>query len=376
MNGELTEQVFAETIAVNGGRVYRVGGCVRDMVMGVMPKDVDLCVVGMVKKNFKTLFPDAEEYGKSFPVFRLRLDGIKCEVAFARTERKVGSGYKGFKVSSKPKVTIEEDLYRRDLTVNSIAIDSLTGKIIDPFNGIQDINDKILRATSPHFSDDPIRALRLAGQSARLGFGIDSDTLIRAGAVGEELVKEPVERIVAELAKVLTEARDPAQFFKVMAQTNLLQITFEEISELSKEVFEIGMAKLNLVAKATQEPKLRFAALGLVLDKERLHRWNKRMTLPSDWLDSAVEVGKIKALLEAIDAEKIVAAINSLRRGSLNVEEFDVITTAAGLNIPALTPFKAAMALLPGDGVPERLTGKALGEWLKLKHIDLVSKLI
>ena len=148
----LTERAFAEIIAENGGRVFRVGGCVRDWFMGIIPKDIDFCVVGMVKKNFKAIFPDAQEYGKSFPVFRLLIDGIKCEVAFARTERKVGRGYKGFKISSNPKATIEEDLFRRDTTVNSIAMDSLTGEIIDPFHGREDIKNGILRATSKHFS--------------------------------------------------------------------------------------------------------------------------------------------------------------------------------------------------------------------------------
>lgn len=135
----------------------------------------------MVKKNFKLLFPDAQEWGKSFPVFRLLIDGRRCEVAFARTEpQKVSSGYKGFKVASNPKITIQEDLFRRDTTVNSIAIDSLTGEIIDPFHGIRDIENKILRATGRHFGDDPIRALRLAGQAARFGFEIDSDTVTLA----------------------------------------------------------------------------------------------------------------------------------------------------------------------------------------------------
>jgi tRNA nucleotidyltransferase (CCA-adding enzyme) len=202
----LTEKGFAEIIAKNGGRVFRVGGCVRDSLMGLTPKDIDFSIVGMVKKNFKILFPEAEECGKSFSVFRLAIDGIKREVAFARTERKVGSGYKGIKVSTKPKITIEEDLFRRDTTVNSIALDSLTGEIIDPFHGRKDIEAKVLRATSQHFSNDPMRAVRLTGQSARFGFAIDRDTLPLVIAAAEELAHEPVDRMLAELGKVLSEA--------------------------------------------------------------------------------------------------------------------------------------------------------------------------
>lgn len=377
MNVELlTERAFAETIAANGGRVYRVGGCVRDKFMGVTPKDIDFCVVGMVRKNFKILFPDAEEYGKSFPVFRLLIDGLKCEVAFARTERKVGSGHKGFKVSSNPKVTIEEDLLRRDTTVNSIAEDSLTGEIVDPFGGIRDIHDGILRATSRYFSDDALRALRLAGQAARLGFKIDPDTLALAASVVDELGDEPAERMLAELAKVLTEAAEPARFFKVLAEADLLSATFAEIADLSAEDFAKTMAALDSVAKVTSKPKLRFAALGLGLDPQRLARWNDRMTLPRDWLAAAGSVGKTAALLKVVSPETVVAAVNSLRRGSLSVEEFDVVATAGGLNLPELGPLKAAMAYLPDSVAPQGLKGKDISQWLSQKQAEVISKLL
>ncbi|MBC8015969.1 MAG: polynucleotide adenylyltransferase [Sporomusaceae bacterium] len=372
----LTERAFAEMIADNGGRVFRVGGCVRDKFMGVTPKDIDYCIVGMVKRNFKIIFPDAEEYGKSFPVFRLEIDGAKCELAFARTERKVGSGYKGFKISSKPKVTIEEDLFRRDTTVNSIAMDCLTGEIIDPFNGVKDINDKVLKATSLHFPDDPMRALRLAGQSARLGFRIDGDTLILASTVADELKNEPAERMLIELTKVLAEAQQPAVFFKALAQADLLKITFREISQLSKGDFETAMVRLDAVAKLTQKSKLRFATFGLVLNKEAIAQWNNIMTLPGDWFDSAVAIGKITAILQSPSPEKIVTAISSLRRGALSCEEFDIIATGAGLHIPALSPFKAIIALSQGNSVPETVKGKDIGEWLRIKHIEMISKLL
>jgi tRNA nucleotidyltransferase (CCA-adding enzyme) len=369
----LTERVFAETILASGGRLYRVGGCVLDMVRGITPKDIDFCVVGMVKKSFKVLFPDAEECGKYFPVFRLCIDGKRCEVAFARTERKVGSGHKGFKIQSNPKVTIQEDLFRRDTTVNSIAIDSLTGEIIDPLNGIQDIRNKILRATGRHFADDPIRALRLAGQSARLGFEIDADTLTLANAVADELGDEPAERVLAELARVLNEAPTPARFFKVLAQSNLLQIVFQEIADLSTENFDIAMSWLDSVAKATSSPKLRFATLGLVMNQESLSRWNSRMTLPSEWINAAAVVGKTTVLLEFFNQERIVAAIDGLRRGSLTVEEFDIISQAVELNIPALSPFKALLSLSE-DVAPNELKGKDISEWLRQKHIEAITK--
>jgi tRNA nucleotidyltransferase (CCA-adding enzyme) len=371
---ELTEKSFAEIIAKNGGRVFRVGGCVRDSFMGVTPKDIDFSVVGMVKKNFKLLFPEAKECGKSFPVFHLAIDGMKREVAFARTEQKVGSGYKGFKVSAKPKITIEEDLFRRDTTVNSIAQDSLTGEIIDPFHGREDIINKVLRATSLHFSDDPMRALRLAGQAARFGFAIDHDTLPLAIAVKEELADEPVERMLAELGKVLSEAQKPGRFFKVLAETNLLQITFTEIADLSIVEFERAMDGLDSVAEATQNSKLRFASLGLVLNKKSLVLWNNRMTLPGDWLDAALTVSQIIGFLENPTPDEIVDTIVKLRRGSLTIEEFDLIITAVGLQILKLGPLKAAMVLPQGEVVPKTLKGKEIGEWLRKKHVEAISQ--
>lgn len=369
----LTERAFAEIIAKNGGRVFRVGGCVRDAFIGVTPKDIDFCVVGMVKKNFKTLFPDAEEYGKSFPVFRMLIDGTKCEVAFARTERKVGSGYKGFKVASNPKVTIEEDLFRRDTTVNAMAIDSITGEVVDPYNGRRDLQDQMLRATSKHFSEDPIRALRLAGQSARLGFQIEQGTLLLASAVGEELAAEPVERVLAELVKVLAEAEKPSRFFKVLAEAELLQITFPEVCKLSAEEFETAMARLDLAAGVTKKPALRFAALGFSLNRDSLLRWNDRMILPGEWLNSAIAAANIMTLLSNLTPEAIADAINILRRGSLSVEEFDIISQAAGFGIPALQPFKAAMA---DAAVPKDLKGRAIGDWLRQCQINAIEQLL
>ncbi len=372
----LTEKSFAETIAESGGRVFRVGGCVRDHLMGVLHKDIDFCIVGMVKKNFKILFPDAKEHGKSFPVFHLVIDGVRCELAFARTERKVSGGYKGFRISAKPKITIEEDLFRRDTTINSIAMDCLTGEIIDPFKGMEDIKNKILRATSEHFSDDPMRALRLAGQSARLGFSIHPDTLVLARAVADELRDEPSERMLLELTKVLNEARLPATFFQVLANTNLLKVTFKEFAELPQENFIRAMAALDGVAQVTQNPKVRFAALGLVLSHEALLNWDNRMKLPGDWLDSAIAMGKFTALLETPSPEKIVMAINSLRRGALSIDEFDLIVKGTGLKVLLLNPFKAAITSSSHIDVPKELKGKEIGEWLRQKHIEMIGKLL
>lgn len=372
---EMTEQRFAEVIAANGGRAYRVGGCVRDALMGVTPKDIDFCVVGMVKKNFKVLFPEVEEVGKNFPVFRLLIDGKKCEVAFARTERKSGSGYKGFKISSNPKVTIEDDLFRRDTTVNSIAIDCLTGELIDPFHGCRDIQAGILRATSEHFADDPLRALRLAGHSARLAFAVEENTLALAREAGRELAEEPPERLLAEFRKVLTGAQYPAVFFQVLHRADLLAIAFPAVAALAGPVFAAAMEQLDRTAQATPDSKLRFAVLGFTMSKEGLLDWNQRMTLPGDWLEAAITAGRMKELLLQPNPENLVTAINLLRRGSLKVSEFDILAKSASLKVPELDSLQAAI-LLPNNPVPKDLKGREISEWLRNRHIAAIQQVL
>ena len=112
----MTEQAFVEHLRAHGARVFLVGGCVRDALRGVPASDKDYVVSGITEAAFQALFPDAPRVGKSFPVFLVEIDGASCEVAFARKERKQGTGYRGFAVSFSPDVTIEEDLCRRDTT--------------------------------------------------------------------------------------------------------------------------------------------------------------------------------------------------------------------------------------------------------------------
>ena len=140
-------QEIAKKINSIGGRLYLVGGAVRDEIMGRKLSDEDYCVVGITQEEFQTLFPDAITRGKSFEVFDL----YGREFAMARTETKIGKGHKEFEIQTSKQITIEEDLSRRDVTINSIAKDVLTGKIIDPFNGREDIQNKILRATTGKF---------------------------------------------------------------------------------------------------------------------------------------------------------------------------------------------------------------------------------
>ena len=155
--------------------IYLVGGAVRDKLLNLPIRDKDWVVVGSTASAIKE--QGYLQVGKDFPVF-LHPE-TKQEYALARTERKVGAGYLGFEFDASESVTLEQDLMRRDLTINAIA-EADDGEIIDPYNGRQDIRDRVLRHVSPAFAEDPLRVLRVAKFSARfaaLGFRIAPETL-------------------------------------------------------------------------------------------------------------------------------------------------------------------------------------------------------
>jgi tRNA nucleotidyltransferase/poly(A) polymerase len=192
-------------------QVFLVGGAVRDILLGIDPKDKDYVVVGYSEKDMLKF--GFEQVGKDFPVFLHPKTGE--EYALARKERKTGAGYGGFSVETKD-VTLEEDLFRRDLTINSMAM-SHDGKLIDPYNGRDDLENRILRHVSVHFSEDPVRILRLARFSARYDFQVAEPTL----KLMEEMVKNgefdslTPERVWKEFDKVLGE-KHIHRFFDIL----------------------------------------------------------------------------------------------------------------------------------------------------------------
>lgn len=180
-------------------KIYLVGGAVRDTLLGLDPKDRDYVVVGSTEQEMLTL--GFQKVGASFPVFLK--DGE--EYALARTERKVSRGYHGFDVQFDSSITLEDDLSRRDLTINSMAMDLETNELIDLFGGQEDLNRGILKHTSEAFREDPIRVLRIARFAARYSFSIHEDTKTLMAKVAPELDTVPPERIWTEFQKGLME---------------------------------------------------------------------------------------------------------------------------------------------------------------------------
>jgi len=207
-------------------RAYRVGGSVRDELLGLPVADRDWVVVGatpqqMIDKGFRPV-------GKDFPVF-LHPD-TKEEYALARTERKTGPGYRGFAVHFEPGVTLEEDLARRDLTINAIA-QAEDGSLIDPFNGRGDLQAGVLRHVSESFAEDPVRILRLARFAARFqDFDIAPETigLMQRMTAAGEVDALVAERVWQELARGLQEAR-PSRMIEVLRITGALGVLLPEM---------------------------------------------------------------------------------------------------------------------------------------------------
>lgn len=208
--------------------IYTVGGAVRDELLGLPVQDRDYVVVGatpedMTAKGFRPV-------GKDFPVFLH--PKTQEEYALARTERKSGRGYRGFQVYASPEVTLEEDLARRDLTINAMAEDD-EGRLIDPFGGAADLKAGILRHVSPAFVEDPVRILRVARFAARFGFSIADETLalMKEMAANGEVDALVPERVWQELARGLMEQR-PSLMFHALRACGALAKILPEVERL------------------------------------------------------------------------------------------------------------------------------------------------
>jgi len=265
--------------------VYLVGGAVRDELLGLPHKERDWVVTGCTPEEL--LQEGYRQVGASFPVFLH--PQTSEEYALARTERKQGHGYHGFTVDFHPGVTLQEDLARRDLTVNAMARDS-AGCLIDPFGGARDLDNRLLRHVSPAFREDPLRVLRVARFAARfapLGFRVHPDTLdlMREMAASGELEHLVPERVWTEIAAAMA-AAEPGRFIEVLRECGALLILLPEVdrlfgvpqpAEFHPEV-DTGahvLMAMNQAAGSGASPRTVFALL--------LHDLGKGLTPRTDW---------------------------------------------------------------------------------------------
>ena len=268
--------------------IYLVGGAVRDELLHLPIKERDWVVVNgspkeLINQGFKSV-------GNDFPVFLH--PKTKEEYALARTERKTGKGYQGFNCYFAPGVTLEEDLKRRDLTINAMA-KTKDGVIIDPFSGTQDLKNKILRHISPAFAEDPVRILRVARFATKFSeFSLAKETydlMKQMVADGEVAILIP-ERVSQELIRSLKEPA-PQRFFVVLQNCNALKVIFPELTNLK------NLEPLATAASLTTDETIRFAVfLNASLAEEEnaekattsIKAFCRRLRLPVKFAETAV----------------------------------------------------------------------------------------
>jgi tRNA nucleotidyltransferase (CCA-adding enzyme) len=403
-------------------RIYLVGGAVRDELLGLPVHERDWVVVGATPEQLR-----AQGYrpvGKDFPVF-LHPDS-KDEYALARTERKTGPGYKGFVTEFSPDVTLEQDLERRDLTINAIARDPSTGELIDPFGGQRDLQDRVLRHVSPAFVEDPVRVLRLArfaARFARLGFAVAPETmeLMREIAARGELDALVPERVWQETQRSLTES-SPRRFFEVLREAHALSVIFPEIDALFgvpqpeqwHPEIDSGVHTLMVLDQAcqlTDDPVIRFAALVHDLGKAAtpqsewprhvmhehrgapiIEKLCERLRIPNAYRELAISVSKyhlnahkalelrpttLLELLEKLDAfrrperfEGFVIACEADARGRKGLEDRDY--PQSGYLRAAR---KAAASVVLTSEEREGLKGEEIAALIRKRRVEALSRL-
>jgi tRNA nucleotidyltransferase (CCA-adding enzyme) len=322
-------------------KIYQVGGSIRDKLLGLPISDRDWLVVGSTPDEMFSLGYKA--IGSDFPVF-LHPDTHE-EYALARTERKTSPGYKGFSFHAAEDVTLEQDLLRRDLTINAIAEDE-NGKLIDPHSGKADLDNKILRHVSPAFVEDPLRVLRIARFAARFNFAIAPETMEIMKDISEsgELAALVPERIWAELDKTFGYSY-ASRFFNVLRECNALKQVFPEIDSLfgvpqpenHHPEIDTGvhtMMVLDQAIKLSEEKTVRFAALVHdlgkattpkdILPKHKGHEergvkivkaFCSRLKIPNRYRDLAIIVCRYHLICHTINelrAETVVKKLEAM----------------------------------------------------------------
>ena len=316
-------------------KAYAVGGAVRDELLGLPVKDRDYVVVGatpeeMVRLGYKPV-------GKDFPVFLH--PHTHEEYALARTERKSGRGYKGFTVHAAPDVSLEDDLRRRDLTINAIAR-AEDGTLIDPFGGEKDLRAGILRHVSEAFAEDPVRILRVARFAARFDFAVSPETLLLMNnmvASGEADALVP-ERVWQELAKGLCEPR-PQRMFEVLEACGLRARLLPEIK--------------NTTVNFSGSLPVRFALLAWPLEESAVTALCERLRAPNDVRELALAACRNREMLLAAARATPQALLELLKRADAlrRPERFAELLEAARLAAPGIDVARLERARQAAAGI-------------------------
>jgi tRNA nucleotidyltransferase (CCA-adding enzyme) len=293
-------------------KTYVVGGAVRDELLGLPVSDRDHVVVGATPEEMKRL--GYKPVGRDFPVF-LHPETHE-EYALARTERKTARGYHGFEFRAAPDVTLEEDLGRRDLTINAMARDD-DGTLIDPYNGEDDLRAGLLRHVSPAFAEDPVRILRVARFAARFDFEIAADThaLMRSMAEAGEVDALVPERVWQEFARGLMERR-PSRMLQVLRECGALERIAPELESLYEETaWDETSSAVDTAAEQQMTLDERWAALTRTLDPYAAEALAQRLKVPTSSRDLSVLAARhANAIADAaeLDAAALLELLNAV----------------------------------------------------------------
>ena len=278
-------KVIAQEVLKKGGRTFFVGGCVRDEILGIDIKDVDIEVHNIEVEDLVKILEsigDVQKIGSFFGVFNLK--GYDIDIAMPRKEKSNGSGHKDFEIFVDPFIGYKEAALRRDFTINSLMKDVLSGEIIDSFNGIEDLNNKIIRRVNDEsFCEDPLRVFRGAQFAARFDFEIDEKTKLLSSTM--DVSSLAFERVFDELKKALLKANKPSIFFKSLKDMNQLSYWFKEVEDLiginqseihhpEGDVFTHTMMVLDEAAKLRDQAKNKLAFMLAAL----CHDFGKTVT--------------------------------------------------------------------------------------------------
>jgi tRNA nucleotidyltransferase (CCA-adding enzyme) len=322
-------------------KAYVVGGAVRDELLGLPLKDRDYVVVGatpeeMVAQGFKPV-------GKDFPVFLH--PRTKEEYALARTERKSGRGYKGFTVHAAPDVTLEDDLRRRDLTINAMAKAS-DGALIDPFGGKRDLEAGVLRHVSEAFAEDPVRILRVARFAARFGFRVADETmaLMKQMVASGEADYLVAERVWQEFSRGLGEPH-PELMFEVLGRCGLAARLLDGV----KPIREI----LSRAARAGASVPVRFAVMAWPHQEAEVTALGERLKAPNEVRELALLACRHRIALRGAALASPAALLELLKRTDAlrRPERFAELLEAARLAALDVDIARLKRALAAAQGV-------------------------
>jgi len=325
-------------------KTYVVGGAVRDELLGLPVRERDYVVVGATPEEMERL--GFKPVGRDFPVFLH--PQTHEEYALARTERKSGKGYKGFTVFASPEVTLEEDLKRRDLTVNAMAKDA-DGSLIDPFGGRKDLAAGVLRHVSEAFAEDPVRILRVARFAARFGFRVHEETmaLMRGMVASGEADHLVPERVWQEFSRGLGEAH-AEKMFEVLKACGMFERLLKELK--------------TVPAQFTGSLSVRVSTLAWPLSGTEAKAFTERLHMPGDERDLALLAANLRErIISAKSAEEMLEVLkraDAFRRPERFRALLDV-ARLAGCDVTRLARALEAASAVDGGAIAARAASKA-----------------